>query len=204
MERRQDHLIKCTMAMAAFRGSMEICADDVDDADTLLRITEARMPEAFGEFGLTPLALARSRIMALLQDAKEPLTAIRLSLAVGSDVKMQDVKNALFELQDQGMIIHLDVEDANGNVKTGYLTPRANVRHHDPAKPFRVTYAVKDAGPGRPVKGMATLPEFEDDDAVNADLAAAAQLVKEKAAAKVAEETTDGGIAAALKKLQEL
>ena len=124
-QRRQSHLLKTAMALAVLRMSEVITADDVRDAHELLQITEERMAEALGEYGLTPAAVARSRVCEVLKTAVEPLTALRITLSCGSDVKQVEVQRAIYEMSQNGQIIELHLRDPAGTVRIGYVWPRA-------------------------------------------------------------------------------
>lgn len=124
-QRRQAHMIKVAMALASMRGEMLVNEDDIHDSDLILTITEARMSDSIGEYGMSPIALARSRIMDLLRDSREPMTSIRLSMAAGSDIRMPDLQRALYELTEQGVIVDVTVRDNNGLTRTAYVVPRS-------------------------------------------------------------------------------
>lgn len=62
-ERRQDHLIKLGMALAATRTSMTIEKEDYEAAHKILRATERGMPDALGEFGMNPLAALKQNML---------------------------------------------------------------------------------------------------------------------------------------------
>lgn len=62
-ERRQDHLIKLGMALAATRTSQTIEKEDYEAAHKILRATERGMPDALGEFGMNPLAALKQNML---------------------------------------------------------------------------------------------------------------------------------------------
>lgn len=62
-ERRQDHLIKLAMALAASRGHSIIVKEDYEEAHRILRATERGMPDALGEFGMNPLAALKQSML---------------------------------------------------------------------------------------------------------------------------------------------
>jgi hypothetical protein len=66
-ERRQDHLIKLAMAMAASRTSTLIVKDDYEAAHRILRATERGMPDALGEFGMNPLAALKQNMLEYIR-----------------------------------------------------------------------------------------------------------------------------------------
>lgn len=123
-QRRQTHMLKVAMALAALRLSRTVSENDIQDAHDLMVLTEKRMPECLGEYGMSPLALAMSRISEKLKNSDEPLTLHRLLIAIGSDVRRLEATRALNELTDLNQVIEVHLKDAQGIVKTGYVWPR--------------------------------------------------------------------------------
>lgn len=66
-ERRQDHLIKLAMALAASRTSQTIEKEDYEAAHKILRATEKGMPDALGEFGMNPLAALKQNMLEYIR-----------------------------------------------------------------------------------------------------------------------------------------
>lgn len=66
-ERRQDHLIKLGMALAATRTSQTIELEDYEAAHKILRATERGMPDALGEFGMNPLAALKQNMLEYIR-----------------------------------------------------------------------------------------------------------------------------------------
>lgn len=122
-DRRQTHMFKIAMALAALRTSMEINEADIMDAHALLVLTEKRMAESLGEYGLDKSALAKSRIMAALKHSDEPLSIHRLVNMVGSDVPRAEINKAAYQMSQDGTIIELNLNDPSGMVKIGYVWP---------------------------------------------------------------------------------
>lgn len=102
--RRHTHLIKLTMAMAALRGSQEIIAEDVEDAQALLSLTEEGMPSALGEFGLSPLGLARQKLLDYINQSPDPFTANNLWSLMQRDMKLVDFTQTLKDFVAEGKI----------------------------------------------------------------------------------------------------
>jgi hypothetical protein len=122
-ERRQAHMIKLAMALCALRKDTTISEDDVRDAHEMLCITEERMPECLGEYGLSPLALAKARVQDVLKTSKQPLTANRIIASCGSDVARADVTRALFEMTETGQVVDVQLRDPSGMITSGYVWP---------------------------------------------------------------------------------
>lgn len=66
-ERRQDHLMKLGMALAATRTSQTIEKEDYEAAHRILRATERGMPDALGEFGMNPLAALKQNMLEYIR-----------------------------------------------------------------------------------------------------------------------------------------
>ena len=105
MTRRHTHLIKLTMAMAALRGSQEIISEDVEDAEELLSLTEQVMPNALGEFGLSPLGAARQKLLEYLNSSPDPYTMNNLWSLMQKDMKWTDFTQCLRDLVEEGRIL---------------------------------------------------------------------------------------------------
>lgn len=157
MQRRQTHMIKCAMAFAAMRMDQTVTEGDVLDAHQLLTMTESKMAESLGDYGLSPIALARSRVMDILREAKEPLTAPRIAMAVGGDIRHPDLQKAMYELEESGQLISIVAEDATGQRRTAYITHKTlvvrnsegNVKVNYPVTASAVS--VRTAGAAPPV-----------------------------------------------------
>ena len=111
MERRQTHLVKLAMCLAATKGQMVLEAEDIAEAEFLLSMTEKRMPEALGEYGLSPVAVARQKMLDYLRYAKEPVKERWLWTIMQRDMKLIDFKNALSALINTDKITPVDTKD---------------------------------------------------------------------------------------------
>lgn len=69
-ERRQDHLQKLGMALAASRTDMTITLEDYEAAHKILRATEHGMPDALGEFGMNPLAALKQNMLEYIRSMR--------------------------------------------------------------------------------------------------------------------------------------
>ncbi len=110
-QRRQQHLIKLAITLAATRRSTELEEIDIKDADTILKLTEAGMPEALGEFGLSPTAISKQKMVEFLQNARGPVSNDILWAVMSRDMKLVDFNNALMELRNVGRIMELSNEE---------------------------------------------------------------------------------------------
>lgn len=159
IQRRQAHTIKVAMALAALRMSQEVALEDVNDADLLLSLTEARMHESLGEYGMNPVALAKARIIEMLEQAKEPLTGARIKAMVGGDVGSADTTRAIYDLMDSSSILELHVKDDQGFQRVAYWVKKQLTKH--PSKvgkdgTVKVTYST------RPEQSLTTKRQVAD------------------------------------------
>ena len=123
-QRRQSHMLKVAMALAALRTSMTVEVEDIEDAHAMLVLAEVRMAESLGEYGMNPIALAHARIKDILRNSSEPLSITRLQMGCGSDIPKQDFGKALFTLIDTNVILEVKLRDPSGSIKNGYAWPR--------------------------------------------------------------------------------
>lgn len=112
-ERRYTHLLKLAIVMAASRGSMEIAYDDYNEAHRILRATERGMPDALGEFGLSPLAMVKQRILEFCQGLDQPVSTSILRQAFHRDAKAQDIIEAVMDLVNANQLISYENKDVN-------------------------------------------------------------------------------------------
>lgn len=105
LARRHTHLIKLVMALAALRGSNQIIAEDVEDAQNLLSLTEKSMPSALGEFGLSPLGVARQRLLDYINRSTDPFTVNNLWSLMQRDMKMADFTQTLKDFVAEGKVL---------------------------------------------------------------------------------------------------
>lgn len=87
-DRRFIHLIKTAMAVAASRKSTTIQVDDYKDAHSILRATEKGMPDALGQFGLSPHAQVKQGIVEFLKHH-----GAAVDMAVIKTIFQRDVRN---------------------------------------------------------------------------------------------------------------
>lgn len=149
--RRHVHLLKTAMALAALDGRLKILHQDLADAHIMLSLAEERMAESLGEYGLSPIALARARVIELLKAADEPMTGVRLGMAIGGDVKQADMQRAIMELTQSGQVIDVAVRDATGAERSAYIVPRPLfLKAHREGKAVDVKYLVDQNTSRRP------------------------------------------------------
>lgn len=109
MERRHTHLMKLCMVLAASRKSMVIEKGDVNQAHKILTETEKTMPDALGQFGLSPLAQAKQKMLEYIQFAKCPVPSNVLWAVMQRDMKMVDFRNSIADLINANKIVQVDL-----------------------------------------------------------------------------------------------
>lgn len=108
-ERRHTHLQKLCMVLAGLRRSFTIEEQDVETADALLAATEEHMPEALGEFGLSPIGAAKQKMLEFLQHSNEPVSASLLWQVMQRDMKLADFKSAISDLINSNKVAEVQV-----------------------------------------------------------------------------------------------
>ncbi len=110
-DRRQTHLIKLAIQLSAGRLTTAVEEIDVSLAHTLLTATEVGMPDALGEYGLSPMALARQKMLDYIRAANGPVTDDRLWAVMQRDVKSRvDFLNALRDLAVARKVIQVTTD----------------------------------------------------------------------------------------------
>jgi len=110
-ERRSTHLQKTAMALALADKRMEIYKQDIEEAHRILTAAEVRMPDALGEYGLSPLAVARQKMLEYLRYAKEPVSERVLWAVMQKDMKLVDFQNSIAALVNARKISAVDTEN---------------------------------------------------------------------------------------------
>lgn len=96
--RRHTHFLKLAIIFAANRLSRIVGLEDVHNAHALLLATEKTMPDALGEYGMSPTAAASQQILDFICQAKEPVTQDLIWHWVRRDVRMTELIDILNEL----------------------------------------------------------------------------------------------------------
>lgn len=97
--RRHTHFLKIGMLFACARMSKMVEIQDYLQADALLTSTEKFMPDALGEFGMSPLAAASQKIVEFINFSREPVTVQMLWAFMHRDLRMHELSNVLNDLQ---------------------------------------------------------------------------------------------------------
>lgn len=85
--RRFTHLVKLSMILAAMDCRTQIQTQDAIRANTLLHVTESRMPRALGEFGKSKNSDIANKIISIMQKRKKPMTTKFLFKELSNDVE---------------------------------------------------------------------------------------------------------------------
>lgn len=118
-ERRQTHLMKVSMILAALRRSYLIEEIDVIQADNLLRYTEFFMPDALGEFGLSPVGAAKQKMLEFLQHSHGPVPNAQLWYVMSRDMKRVDYRNSLSDFINSKKIREVNTKQGQSFVYIG-------------------------------------------------------------------------------------
>lgn len=114
-DRRYIHMLKLACALAASRGSMTIEPKDHEEANTILRMTESKMPQALGQYGLNKLAVVKHMILEYLRGVDYPLDAAEIFARFHRDGRQQDITECIQDLVNAGDILR--VQTVDGHVK---------------------------------------------------------------------------------------
>jgi hypothetical protein len=131
-ERRHMHLIKCAMILCAARGSMQIEKSDIQQAEDILSRTELTMPEALGEFGLSPIALAKHKLVEFIEHANGPVTFNVLWAIMQRDMKMLDFRNSLADLTNANKIKKVTTSEGTAYVFNSLTNDLMNLLDESP------------------------------------------------------------------------
>lgn len=110
-ERRYHHMLKLGIILAASRGSTEIIYEDYEQAHQLLRATEKGMPEALGQFGMSPLAQLKQNILEYCRQETIPITVEMLRAVFHRDGKPEDIQDIIRDLVASSQLIQQRGED---------------------------------------------------------------------------------------------
>lgn len=125
-ERRFTHLIKVCMCMAAGELRTTIIERDVINAHGLLRYAEQYMTDALGEFGMSPLAKAKQKLMEFLESADQPITSETLWTIMHRDMLQRDFGSTLSDLHNAGRIKIVHV-----GLKLAYIATRTEINEDE-------------------------------------------------------------------------
>lgn len=118
--RRFTHLLKLAMIMAAVRLSSTIDEEDILKANTMLHITEVKMPKALGEFGKSKFSDVTHNILDILEHAHKPVTMKELWQKVSKDLnKFMDLAEII-----KGLIQAERIQQLTAGKTTGFLPLR--------------------------------------------------------------------------------
>lgn len=103
--RRFTHLLKLCLIIAASHCSIQVSAQIVIEANTILTHTECLMPKALGEFGKSRNSDVTHKVLAVLSSAEKPMTLQDIWPHVRTDIeKVGDLAAHLINLSSAGKI----------------------------------------------------------------------------------------------------
>jgi hypothetical protein len=111
IDRRHTHLLKLCMVIAASNLRRVVFPEDVAIAHKLLAATELLMPDALGEYGLSPIATAKQRMLEFIQAANVPVSIKILGAIMAKDMRQIDFLNSLNELANANKIMQISTRD---------------------------------------------------------------------------------------------
>ena len=117
-ERRHIHLLKLTMLLAVARRDIVVSLQDVKEEQSILQLTEKFMPDALGEYGMSPLAAAKQKLVEFLQHAKGPVGSHILWALLQRDMKAVDFRNTLSDLVNANKIQEVRIKSQTDENQT--------------------------------------------------------------------------------------
>lgn len=115
--RRFTHLLKLSMIFAAMDCRTIIGVEDAVRANTLLHVTESRMPRALGEFGKSKNSDVANKILGILTHYNQPVSANRLFKELANEVDNKpQLIDILFNMQQAEKIKSLTLNGKQGFV----------------------------------------------------------------------------------------
>ncbi len=115
-ERRQSHLMKLAMILCGCEKQRVLQTAHVREADYILAMTEQLMPEALGEYGLSPLATARQKLVEFVQYAGQPVSANVLWTVMRNDMKLVDFHNSMSALCNAKKLMEVTTSEGRAYV----------------------------------------------------------------------------------------
>lgn len=110
VQRRQTHVQKVAMALAAARTSLSIEEFDVSAADALLQLTEDGMPYALGEYGLARSSAAKASLVEYLCSLTKPIPIRLIRTNMSRDLTSREFDAAIGELEAGNRIQMITIE----------------------------------------------------------------------------------------------
>lgn len=108
------HIYKVAMCLAAARVSLEITINDVLLADQLLSLTEERMTDALGEYGMNKLSAAKQKLIEHIRGSADAIPYNALFGQVANDMSAMDFRNVIQELGAAMKIKLVNIESLGG------------------------------------------------------------------------------------------
>lgn len=113
--RRFTHLLKLALCLAASELRTTIDKQDIIRANTLLYFTELNMHKALGEYGKSKVSDQANAVMAVLRDAKTPLSATDIWKKVSQEFsKIPELGDVLRNLEHAEKIQQVTIAKKQG------------------------------------------------------------------------------------------
>lgn len=117
IERRSTHLKKLATILACARLSKDMEAEDIIQADEILKYTEVTMPDALGEYGMSPLAGAKQRLLEFITHTNAAVPISVIYSVMYRDMKKNDIISCLNDLHNAGKIVRVDTNSGPAYVR---------------------------------------------------------------------------------------
>lgn len=115
-ERRQTHLLKLTMAIAASSGLQTITVPHLELAHRLLRVTEKGMPDALGQFGMAKLGLVKQNILEFLRNHATPVPLKTIIAQHHKDASVSEINHLIEDLMQADEVVFTQNDDGSRSV----------------------------------------------------------------------------------------
>ena len=126
LARRHTHFLKLGMIIAAMRGQRVVDEQDYLLADSILIETEKHMPDALGEYGMSPISMAKQRIVEFVRAVDFPVTTNYLWSMLGRDIRMTELASCVQDLIANEKIQQVKITTNSGSPSIAYI-PYSNV-----------------------------------------------------------------------------
>lgn len=124
LTRRHTHMLKLAMILAAMKGSLIIGRDDYMLANSILLQTEQHMPDALGEYGTSPISIAKQKIVEYVRAVDMPVTSNMLWHMLSGHIKLHEFEECMRDLVGSGKIVR-ERARMNGSDQTVYIPATA-------------------------------------------------------------------------------
>ena len=132
--RRLDHLFKLCIVLAAMRGVTVVCADIVEEANTILTYTESSMSAGLGEFGESKYSKVSQKIVDMLASSNGPLSFTALWTSVSSELDKILTMNEIMQNLERAQKITLSIFDGEQHALLVKRNTDTKILYNDPER----------------------------------------------------------------------